>query len=86
MSWDSQFAEPIDLPNHIVATTLRHIIAYIDELPDAERNSREWQNARKHILQAADQVGSICSRASRSSRHLNTGRLASGDEVGARKS
>jgi len=44
MSWDSQFAEPIVLPNNVVATTLR---------------SREWQNARIHILQAADQVGSI---------------------------
>ena len=59
MSWDSQFAESIVLPNNVVATTLRHVIAYIGELPDAERNSREWQNARKHILQAADQVGSI---------------------------
>jgi len=59
MSWDSEFAEPIDLPNNVVATTLRHIIAYIDELPDAEQNSREWQNARKRSLQAADQVGSI---------------------------
>jgi hypothetical protein len=59
MPLDSQFAEPIDLPNNVVATTLRHVIAYISELPDAERNSREWQNAHKHILQAADQVGSI---------------------------
>jgi hypothetical protein len=58
MSWDSQFAEPIVLPNNVVATTLRHVIAYISELPDAERNSREWRNARKHILRAADQVGS----------------------------
>jgi len=59
MSWDSQFAEPIDLPNNVVATTLGQVIAYISELPDTERNSREWQNARKRILQAADQVGSI---------------------------
>src|SRR6266704_1438656 len=59
MSWDSQFAEPIDLPNNVAATTLGHVIAYISELPDAERNSREWQNARKSVLQAADQVGSI---------------------------
>jgi hypothetical protein len=59
MSWDSEFAEPIDLPNNVVATTLRRVIAYIDELPDAEQNSREWQNARKRSLQAADQVGSI---------------------------
>ena len=59
MSWDSEFADPIDLPNNVVATTLRHVIAYISELPDAERNSREWQNAHKRILQAADQVGSI---------------------------
>jgi hypothetical protein len=58
MSWDSQFAEPIVLPNNLVATTLRHVIAYVSELPDAERNSREWRNARKHMLRAADQVGS----------------------------
>ncbi len=32
---------------------------YISELPDAEQNSREWQNARQRILDAADQVGSI---------------------------
>ena len=59
MSWDSEFAEPIDLPNNVVATTLRQVTAYISELPDAERNSREWQNARKRSLQAADQVGSM---------------------------
>jgi hypothetical protein len=59
MSWDSRFAEPINLPNDVVATTLRHAIAYISELPDAEQNSREWQNARKRILQAADQAGSM---------------------------
>jgi hypothetical protein len=59
MSWDAEFAEPIHLPNNVVAATLRHAIAYIGELPDAEQNSREWLNARTHILQAADQVGSI---------------------------
>ena len=59
MSWDLEFAEPIDLPNNVVATTLRQVTAYISELPDAEQNSREWQCARKRILEAADQVGSI---------------------------
>ena len=59
MPLDSEFAEPIDLPNNIVATTLRQVIVYISKLPDAERHSREWQNARKHILQAAVQVGSV---------------------------
>jgi hypothetical protein len=59
MSWDSQFAEPIHLPNNVIATNLRHVMAYVRELPEAERNSREWQNACKHILQAADQVGSL---------------------------
>ena len=49
MSWDSEFAEPIDLPNNVVATTLRQVTAYISELPDAEQNSREWQNARQRI-------------------------------------
>jgi hypothetical protein len=59
MSWDSEFAEPIGLPNNVVATTLRQVIEYISELSDAEQNSEEWQKARKHILQAADQIGSI---------------------------
>jgi hypothetical protein len=59
MSWDSEFAEPIGLPNNVVATTLRQVTAYISELPDAEQNWREWQNARQRILDAADQVGSI---------------------------
>ena len=59
MSWDSRFAEPIHLPNNVIATTLRHVMAYVSELPEAERSSREWQNARKRSLQAADQVGSI---------------------------
>ena len=59
MSWDSEFAQPITLPNNVVATTLRQVIAYISELPDAEQKSREWQNAHKRILQAADQVGSV---------------------------
>src|SRR5258705_11612951 len=59
MSWDSEFAEPIDLPNNVVATTLRQVTAYISELPDAEQNSREWQNARQRILDAADQIGAI---------------------------
>jgi hypothetical protein len=30
-----------------------------DVIADAEQNSREWQNARQRILDAADQVGSI---------------------------
>ena len=59
MSWNSEFAEPIDLPNNIVATTLRQVTAYIGKLPEAEQNSREWKNARKRMRQAADQVGSI---------------------------
>ena len=59
MSWNSEFAEPIDLPNELVATNLRQVIVYISELPDTEQNSPEWQNARKCILQAADQIGSI---------------------------
>jgi hypothetical protein len=59
MSWNSEFPEPIHLPNELVATTLRRVIEYMDELPDAEQNSPEWQKARKCVLQAADQVGSI---------------------------
>jgi hypothetical protein len=59
MPWDSEFAEPVNLPNRLVATTLRQVFAYIGELPDAEQDSPEWQNARERILQAADQVGSI---------------------------
>ena len=35
MSWDSEFAEPIDLPNKLVATTLRQVIGYIHQRCDA---------------------------------------------------
>ena len=49
MSWDSQFAEPIVLPNNVVATTLRHVIAHISELPDAERNS-PLANMRSRVM------------------------------------
>jgi hypothetical protein len=59
MSLDSEFTESIDLPNNVAATTLRQVIAYINELPDAEQSSQAWQNARERIDQAADQVGSI---------------------------
>jgi hypothetical protein len=59
VSLDSEFAEPINLPNNVVATTLRQVIAYIGELPDAEQSSQEWENARERIYQAAHQVGSI---------------------------
>ena len=43
----------------LVATTLRQVIGYIHQLPDAEQNSPEWQHARQCVFQAADQVGSI---------------------------
>ena len=92
MPWDSEFAEPIHLPNNVVATTLRQVIAYISELPDAERHSREWQNARKHILQAAVQVGSVwfariaINGTEKTWSDGIVGCLVLGDEVGARKS
>ena len=75
MSWDSEFAEPIDLPNNVVATTLRRVIAYIDELPDAEQNSREWQNARKRSLQAAV-AADLCRFRARRNSGLRTRRLS----------
>jgi hypothetical protein len=59
MSWDSEFAAPIDLPNNGLATTLRHVITYIGGLSEDEQDSQEWQKARKCIFQAADQAGSI---------------------------
>ncbi|MBR2120984.1 MAG: hypothetical protein V4458_03530 [Pseudomonadota bacterium] len=59
MSWDQTFATPIHLPNSAVATTLRDAAGYIGELSEAERQTKEWKNARDAIVQAADQVGSI---------------------------
>ena len=94
MSWDSELAEPIDLPDNVVATTLRRVTAFISELPDAEQNSREWQTARKRILEAADEVGfiwfaRIAIRTLQPDKETWPDRisgLVSGDEVGARKS
>lgn len=59
MSWDQTFAAPIHLPNSTVATTLRDAAGYISELSEAERETKEWTNARDAIVQAADQIGSI---------------------------
>ena len=59
MSWDSDFAQPIVLPNKVVVTTLRQVLAYISELPEDQQNSPAWHKARECVFQAADQVGSV---------------------------
>lgn len=59
MSWDQTFAAPIHLPNSAVATTLRDAAGYIEQLSEAERETKEWKGARDAIAQAADQIGSI---------------------------
>jgi len=59
----SEFAEPIHLPNNVVA--LRQATTYISELPDAEQNSREWQIAAnvpfKRRIKSAAPVFSVAS-------------------------
>lgn len=59
MSWDLDFAQPIVLPNKVVVTTLRQVLAYISELPEDQQNSPAWHKARECVFQAADQVGSV---------------------------
>jgi hypothetical protein len=59
MSWDSEFAESIVLPNNAVAYTLRDVIGYIGGLPVAQQDTPEWRKARRCIFEAADGVESI---------------------------
>jgi hypothetical protein len=68
MSWDSDFVRPIVLPNKIVVTTLRQVLAYISEHPEDQQNSPAWHKARECTRIRSDLFGS---RASRSCRHFN---------------
>jgi hypothetical protein len=59
LSWDLEFAEPIILPNNLVAYTLRDVVGYLGALSVNDQDSEEWRKARKCIFQAADGAGSV---------------------------
>ena len=71
MSWDTEFAEPIDLPNKLVATTLRQVIGYIHQLPDAEQNSQNGSTPANVSFKLRIRSDLFGSRASRLCRPFN---------------
>ena len=58
MAWDQEFYDPIELPGRKKPLmTLRDAAQYIIKLPEAERNTDEWQIAMQALILVAEQNG-----------------------------
>jgi hypothetical protein len=57
VSWDSHFADPIELPSGRKLITLRDAALYITKLPKAEHDADEWQAAMEALLLVAERDG-----------------------------
>ncbi len=57
MSWDQEFFDPIILPGRKPLVTLRDAAEYITELPKAEHDADEWQDAMQALLLVAEHDG-----------------------------
>ena len=56
MPW-SERVDPIILPDGRKLKTLRDAATYITELPQAERDAKEWQTAMEALLLVAERDG-----------------------------
>lgn len=60
VSWESRFAEPIELPGGVKLVSLRQAIAYLAKtVPKAERKAPAVLNAAEMITAAAEHRGPI---------------------------
>ena len=59
MSWNRPFAQPVPLPERPPAQTLRDAVDYIRNLPQPERDRREWRLAVQMLIDAAEDRGPI---------------------------
>jgi hypothetical protein len=59
VSWDRPFDQPVPLPGQRLAGTLRDAGNYIRELPEAERDTREWRLAIQMLIDAAEDLGPV---------------------------
>ena len=50
MPWSDRFEDPIPLPNGRQLVTLRDAATYIQKLPKAEQQAREWQTAAHCLI------------------------------------
>jgi hypothetical protein len=57
VSWDSHFADPIELPSGRKLITLRDAALYVTKLPKAEHDAEEWQAAMAALLLVAERDG-----------------------------
>jgi hypothetical protein len=57
VSWDQEFFDPIILPGRKPLVTLRDAAEYITELPKAEHDADEWQDAMQALLLVAEHDG-----------------------------
>jgi hypothetical protein len=60
VSWDSRFAEPIDLPRGVKLASLREAIVHlVNTVPSSERGTPVVLTAAELITSAAERGGSI---------------------------
>ena len=60
MSWDSRFAEPIEMPSGIRLASLRDAIVYlVNTVPSSERGTPVILTAAEMITSAAERGGPI---------------------------
>lgn len=54
MTWSRRFDDPIALPDGRTLRTLRDAGRYIEALPKATQQRREWQTATEILIKAAE--------------------------------
>ena len=59
MSWERPFDQPVQLPGQRPARTLRDAGNYIRELPQSQRDTREWRLAVQMLIDAAEDRGPV---------------------------
>jgi hypothetical protein len=59
MSWERPFDQPVPLPGQRPARTLRDAANYIRELPQSQRDTREWRLAIQMLIDAAEDRGPV---------------------------
>jgi hypothetical protein len=76
MSWDSRFAEPIELPGGVRLASLREAIVHlVNTIPSSERGIPVVLTAAELITSAAERGGPIEFARIAALRALNRGRV-----------
>ena len=75
MPWSSRFDDPIPLPRGRQLVTLKDAAAYIQKLPEAEKQIAEWQAAAEALLLVVELSGPTMMARIGVMRALNQGHV-----------